>query len=910
MHDFGEMPMDARKHLIIIKGKDQTDSVSSFQFHDGKCEVVYTNAPNKIYSFQSSNVEILTLQKKINPAQVIVTANGQTISGIDELLDFGGYYRIIRNGKKDLSFRRGEVQFQQNCLTDGKNQEAFQYFKETAAAISLVAENGINILSMQYDKIKQVSENTVLASYLAPQKEAKAPRMPEAVIYPFGLNQSQKLAVERALSSKISIIQGPPGTGKTQTILNIIANVVRSGKTVAVVSNNNSATHNVAEKLEKKNADFLTAFLGSLANKQKFLEAQTSVYPNMSEWVMSTEERRQLDQETTVLSKELNEMLNAKNRIAEIEQEFLQLNPEQHYFEEYYATYSDAPTESLGKLSSQKILALWMEFEQHAEHESRLGLLQKLSIMFRFNRSALKLFLRSPELAIPYLQSQFYAVKRRELEVEKQELNCKLEHYAFDAKMDELTQKSLRLFQAELATRYHWQNNRQRFEMSDFRWNFAEFTREYPVVLSTTYSIKGTLSIDHLYDYMIVDEASQVDLATGVLAFSCARNIVIVGDLKQLPNVLTEDDIRTSDAIWQRYSLDERYRFSTHSLLSSALKIWQDAPVTLLREHYRCHPKIINFCNQKFYHGKLIVMTKDHDEPNVLAMYRTTAGNHARGHLNQRQIDVIQQEVLPRLHQQNFESIGIITPYRDQVTAIRRQLGDTYAVDTVHKFQGREQDAIILTSVDNVITDFVDDPHMLNVAVSRAVHSLAVVTSQDPRNDRTNYGDLMRYIEYNNFEVIQSHVYSVFDMLYQGYAEQRKIYLQKHKRVSEYDSENLMYALIQEVLSEEAFSSIGCAVHVSLATLVKSYEPLTKEERQYARNPLTHVDFLLFNQMDKQPVLAIEVDGTGFHEAGSNQAARDMKKNSILEKCAVPLLRLRTDGSGEKEKIRNALKRE
>ena len=607
-----------------------------------------------------------------------------------------------------------------------------------------------------------------------------------------------------------------------------------------------------------------------------------------------------------MLSKELNEMLNAKNRIAEIEQEFLQLNPEQHYFEEYYATYSDAPTESLGKLSSQKILALWMEFEQHAEHESRLGLLQKLSIMFRFNRSALKLFLRSPELAIPYLQSQFYAVKRRELEVEKQELNCKLEHYAFDAKMDELTQKSLRLFQAELATRYHWQNNRQRFEMSDFRWNFAEFTREYPVVLSTTYSIKGTLSIDHLYDYMIVDEASQVDLATGVLAFSCARNIVIVGDLKQLPNVLTEDDIRTSDAIWQRYSLDERYRFSTHSLLSSALEIWQDAPVTLLREHYRCHPKIINFCNQKFYHGKLIVMTKDHDEPNVLAMYRTTAGNHARGHLNQRQIDVIQQEVLPRLHQQNFESIGIITPYRDQVTAIRRQLGDTYAVDTVHKFQGREQDAIILTSVDNVITDFVDDPHMLNVAVSRAVHSLAVVTSQDPRNDRTNYGDLMRYIEYNNFEVIQSHVYSVFDMLYQGYAEQRKIYLQKHKRVSEYDSENLMYALIQEVLSEEAFSSIGCAVHVSLATLVKSYEPLTKEERQYARNPLTHVDFLLFNQMDKQPVLAIEVDG-GSHKSGSKQAERDAKKNSILEKCAVPLLRLRTDGSGEKERILDKL---
>ena len=46
--------MDAQKHLIIIKGKDQTDSVASFQFHDGKCEVVYTSAPNKTYNFQSS----------------------------------------------------------------------------------------------------------------------------------------------------------------------------------------------------------------------------------------------------------------------------------------------------------------------------------------------------------------------------------------------------------------------------------------------------------------------------------------------------------------------------------------------------------------------------------------------------------------------------------------------------------------------------------------------------------------------------------------------------------------------------------------------------------------------------------------------------------------------------------------
>ena len=68
------------------------------------------------------------------------------------------------------------------------------------------------------------------------------------------------------------------------------------------------------------------------------------------------------------------------------------------------------------------------------------------------------------------------------------------------------------------------------------------------MILSTTYSIKGTLSFEHIYDYLIVDEASQVDLATGVLAFACARNIVIVGDLQQLPNVLDSKNFQDSEA--------------------------------------------------------------------------------------------------------------------------------------------------------------------------------------------------------------------------------------------------------------------------------------------------------------------------------------------------------------------------
>lgn len=78
----------------------------------------------------------------------------------------------------------------------------------------------------------------------------------------------KKKAVENALSHQVSIIQGPPGTGKTQTILNIIANLVMAGKSVLVVSNNNSAVDNVAEKMESEGLDFIVAKLGSKENKE------------------------------------------------------------------------------------------------------------------------------------------------------------------------------------------------------------------------------------------------------------------------------------------------------------------------------------------------------------------------------------------------------------------------------------------------------------------------------------------------------------------------------------------------------------------------------------------------------------------------------------------------------------------
>ena len=200
--------MDSRKYMLLVNGQDKTDSVASFRFQDGMCEVIYANSP-KAYHYRAEKVQLLKVQSRIPPSDFIITVDGDIIQQVDEILDFGPFYRFLRTGKKALTYPKGQVELQENCLTNQKQADVFEYFKETAAAVSLVAEGGLNILSAQYERIKSVSDATVLSCYLDSSKLPAARALPEAIIYPFGLNQSQKTAVENALSSQVSIIQGP-----------------------------------------------------------------------------------------------------------------------------------------------------------------------------------------------------------------------------------------------------------------------------------------------------------------------------------------------------------------------------------------------------------------------------------------------------------------------------------------------------------------------------------------------------------------------------------------------------------------------------------------------------------------------------------------------------------------------------
>lgn len=891
--------MAKKQELILIDGVDRTASVQSLKQQDEGCRVVFQNS-EKEYTYPQERVQVLPLVRRIDPGTVVVTAEGRVRKDLTAILDYGSFYRL-ETDKGGFLCPASEAEIDENCLCRQKSADRFAYFSALASAVSLKTDEDFNILEHQYRKIPAVRRHTALGSYLSGDAAAEPIEAPELLVYPFGMNRSQKKAVENAFSSRVSLIQGPPGTGKTQTILNILANAVLNGKTVAVVSGNNSATENVECKLTEQKLDFLTAMLGSRAKKEAFLSSQTGKYPSMRGWKLKEEETEALREQVRQLTGQVNRCLGDEIRIAGIRQELLELEPEARRFAAFYDTCPKVSRPERLFLSADRVMALLNEYEDAVRRRQEPGFFRRLELLLRYRPQALRIFREPPEAVIPYLQSEFYRIRLGELEQERKVLESRLRNESFAEKQQALTEYSMQLLKDHLVRRYRYSKPRRIFEPGELTLRSGEFLEEYPMILSTTYSIKSCLSQEVLYDYVIVDEASQVDLATGVAALSCGRNAVIVGDQKQLPNVLTAETVRTAEPFWDP-KLGKGYCFSRHSLLSSASAVWKEAPTVLLREHYRCHPAIIEFCNQEFYDGKLLLMTEDRGEADVLALRRTAEDFYPRGRTNQREADVIQREVLPQLRRAGLRDIGVITPYRDQAALLQKNLPAKTEVDTVHKFQGREKEAIVLSTVDQVIGSFVDDEHLLNVAVSRAVRSLTLVTSSDPANDRTHYGDLIRYIRYHRTGSIRVQD-SVFAALCRENELQRRLCLKRRGRSAELEAQDRLCRTIGQVLRAPEFRQLDWAMHVSLGGMIRDRAVLGDEAKKALQNPMLCADAVIFRKMDRSPVLVIEQNAT----RSGNSGKPERKSDRILALAQLPLLRL---GTGvEPKKLEAALRK-
>lgn len=750
------------------------------------------------------------------------------------------------------------------------------------------------------EQIDELDEESVLADFINGKIKDRSQTEGEALIFPFGCNKSQFEAVQMALKHSVSVIQGPPGTGKTQTILNLIANLLIAGKRVAVVSNNNDAVANVVEKLAANGLGWLVANVGNSKKTKDFFENQPSIELNPDWANLKVPKAIELQ----VLTEGLRKYYEEKIRIQQLKETYFQLGRQLDIFCEEDARDSGADlrqsawVESLSLRSSAMLKAYEKAIEKFAANSGVGRVVLRLALVLL----GLKPTAQMTDLKKTLLNALFaaYAVRRRQsIQAEVDTLEPKLEQTS--SKEKQFFAFSRDWLYACIYEAFKGREN-ETFDSKRYRTKEAFFDR-YPVLASSTYMLYKHQPTDKRFDYLIIDEASQVNLPTAARCFACASNVVIVGDSAQLPAILSKDAPRPVGDIPGAFDA------SRQNILSAVLERFGNAlEVTTLIEHYRCHPDIIEFCNKQFYGGRLVAMTSREGREDPFTWVDMTGApsrcsinpkNKNREIFNPRQIKQVAESYRTLLSEGcDAHDIGVITPYRGQADFIEKEAAGSGA-DTIHKYQGRERNVIIYSAVTNKPTSFNDADSLINVAVSRAKDRLILVSSAFEQYPNSNLAALVRYIKYldpQERRISKSRYRSVFDSLFTGLSDDLK------QLEGESPAEALFRELLISTLKDEKYRGLAVLREYPLRLLPRRDKGFSKAEKRFMLNN-SRLDFLVYDEVSMQPVAAIEVDGQTHNT--DQQKRRDHLKDSILEKLNLPLMRFatRSELGGEAEEL-------
>lgn len=899
-----KISFDKEKNLILIynerskKWEDKTSSIKTIfkAFYYGNFSgynVYYTGDDTKFF-YKANNVMNLQYIKSISFNQQDVIVSGKIVDAISIDAFQLGFYRVRTQSKtiitKDLQLKNGQYK---NIL---------QCYKDLAAFAEEIASDDepIYFLSKIYPKI-ELSAHSVLYSYLNGSFHGEDDKKP--VITPFDFNQSQIHALQRALNNNISVVEGPPGTGKTQTILNIISNVLSRKLNCAVISNNNTAIANVYDKLSDENLSFIAAKLGSLENVENFFDN------NQADKIADF-----LSGDIPLIHKNIQQRINELfifiKRENDARIKLARLNDERNHVKVELKNRQVITDTSHIKMSTNLKSVDYITLIHRLEKAKKIRFFERLKLDFIYKT---KLNRFDANDLIDKAEEIFYKIKMDELNNKISRCETEIKYYEGKGYVKELKMVSKNYIIKHLHD-YYSSIKDTTFYKDSYKGNYQKFVSRYPVILSTSNSLFYNVPKGFLFDYLIIDEASQGDLFSNIVAMSCAKKIIVVGDSNQLQQI---DEVRLykkATELESKYQIPNSYKYKGNSILKSIRESIRNVPITLLKEHYRCAPDIINFCNKMFYDESLIPMTSNTGQH--LQIVKTVQGNHGRknpngsGMYNLREID----EICHLIEGKDVSQIGIITPFRYQANVIRERIADPLLeIDTVHKYQGRQKNEIIMSfvvnsldddkqNIENRLYDFITNEKLLNVAISRGKDKVTAIVSDKVYHSQNNIiHDFIKYTEnlYGDSITKTSSITSVFDYLYAEYDNElkKKFYAKPHQ----HKTELLMCELIDDVLNKR--SKFGYSMHVRLSKIINSFDTFDQTEIRYLKHPWTHVDFLFFNRITKEKLFVLEVDGIRYHEQSQKQSQHDEIKDRALTNNKIPIYRFKTNESNERNRL-------
>ncbi|GGA91796.1 hypothetical protein [Ornithinibacillus halotolerans] len=127
--------MNIKENLILIKKEDKTEQIYYCKYNQGKWDIQYYNN-QKVYTYNEHNVIWLRDPNIIDSTTSIVYENDQPISGINTILDFGTYIKIIFNSGFNKIYPASAITIEQTTLSNPKENSCFDYLKTLASSVS------------------------------------------------------------------------------------------------------------------------------------------------------------------------------------------------------------------------------------------------------------------------------------------------------------------------------------------------------------------------------------------------------------------------------------------------------------------------------------------------------------------------------------------------------------------------------------------------------------------------------------------------------------------------------------------------------------------------------------------------------------------------------------------------------
>lgn len=590
----------------------------------------------------------------------------------------------------------------------------------------------------------------------------------KSLVLPFPLNDYQISALKGVFENKLSVITGPPGTGKSQFIMNLLINLFLNNKTVLFVSHTGEAVDVVNDKM---NSNFRNLLLrtGNKELRQKLIEKFNELSLDAQKNYMTSASLKRID----IL---WNKIINLKKTILKIDK------------------LEEKATELI---ECQKL------------KKSIIAFLKLKFFLWRLRRLPLKINI---EEEIKRIEKDYFQLSK-------------------DYVKDIYAKKILNKWsESNKASDFLHEVKTTKFNEDINEYSFIKALDVLKIWSSTLKSLNRTFPLKAgIFDYVIFDEASQIDLPSAVPALYRAKNAVIVGDPMQLPHIvgITKDLDKEIAKTYGLYDHKDLYplkiMYYNVSLYRCAESFSDKSPV-LLAKHYRSEDQIINLCNRVFYDNRLTISSNLNysNWPNSLPLgiqwkdckgtvIKPSSGGSRINKDEALKVNEVFQDILKKISNTKL-TVGIVAPYNRQVKQIEQiifkttpqEIRDKHDIKilTTHKFQGLEKDimifSVVLSSSGNGNSDYWynEQKQILNVALSRAKYLLYIVGDKQFCLQRN--GVLKKIAE--NYEKIKKE--EEFEKQYFSGNFDSKAEMELFKKLQKIDFKSFGYKLVPKFIEK------------------------------------------------------------------------------------------------------------